>query len=53
MRAVPLDWNRVEVSWDAPYYPGGDLITYTIYLRRENDETDEIRKDIKADKNKR
>ncbi|XP_066980698.1 proto-oncogene tyrosine-protein kinase ROS isoform X4 [Macrobrachium rosenbergii] len=33
VRAVPLDGSRVEVTWEAPLFPGGDLITYTLYSK--------------------
>ena len=45
--AIPMDWNRVELFWDPPFFPGGDLITYTVYLRQAN-AGNEIRKDIPA-----
>ncbi|XP_042220290.1 proto-oncogene tyrosine-protein kinase ROS-like isoform X2 [Homarus americanus] len=33
LKAVPLDWSRVEVTWEPPLFPGGDLISYTLYFK--------------------
>lgn len=30
---MPLDWSRVEVTWEPPLFPGGDLISYTLYSK--------------------
>ncbi|KAK3864124.1 hypothetical protein Pcinc_030164 [Petrolisthes cinctipes] len=50
--AVPLDGSRVEVRWEPPLFPGGDLICYTLYSRDAN-ATHNMRVTINTDKERR
>ncbi|KAK7028897.1 hypothetical protein SK128_007908 [Halocaridina rubra] len=52
MKAVPLDWSRVEVIWEAPLFPGGDLISYTLYSK-DTEGKQEMRDNIDASGEKR
>ena len=52
VKAVPLDGSRVEVSWEPPMSPGGDLIFYTLYLRAKRGGR-EIRDTIDANQERR
>ncbi|ROT69853.1 putative proto-oncogene tyrosine-protein kinase ROS [Penaeus vannamei] len=52
LRAVPLDWSRVEVSWDPPLFPGGDLISYTLYSK-DAEGKQEMRDNIDANSERR
>ncbi|XP_063847414.1 proto-oncogene tyrosine-protein kinase ROS-like isoform X2 [Scylla paramamosain] len=52
VKAVPLDGSRVEVTWEPPVSPGGNLIFYTLYLRAQQGGR-EIRDTIKAHEERR
>ncbi|XP_042893267.1 proto-oncogene tyrosine-protein kinase ROS-like [Penaeus japonicus] len=52
LRAVPLDWSRVEVTWDPPLFPGGDLISYTLYSK-DAEGKQEMRDNIDANSERR
>ncbi|XP_071513555.1 proto-oncogene tyrosine-protein kinase ROS isoform X2 [Panulirus ornatus] len=51
-RAVPLDWSRVEVTWEPPLFPGGDLISYTLYSKDAHGKQ-EMRDNIDANAERR
>ncbi|CAL4065204.1 unnamed protein product, partial [Meganyctiphanes norvegica] len=53
VKAVPLDGSRVEVTWETPQFPGGDLISYTLYLRAVTALQPQLREDINAQENMR
>ncbi|XP_045603691.1 proto-oncogene tyrosine-protein kinase ROS isoform X2 [Procambarus clarkii] len=51
LKAVPLDWSRVEVTWEPPLFPGGDLISYTLYSK--DTQRQEMRANINANEERR
>lgn len=48
---MPLDGSRVEVSWMAPRYPAGELVSYTLYMT-ELSSGEQLRKDVAISENK-
>ena len=48
----PLDGSRILVTWSAPLYPAGELVSYTIYLKDLNTGF-QLRKDIPASHDRR